>query len=69
MEGTVAISTGIGAAIAMVTVEADTFTVPVGCGIKAIGCGLAGDAQPLARRDARQIWRALASGSLKFAGR
>jgi hypothetical protein len=44
MEGTAAISTGIGAAIAMVTVEADTFTVLVGCGIKAIGCGIAGEA-------------------------
>lgn len=44
MEGTAAISTGIGAAIAMVTVEADTFTVHVGCGIKAIGCGIAGEA-------------------------
>ena len=31
-------------AIAMVTVEADTFTVLVGCGIKAIGCGIAGEA-------------------------
>lgn len=44
MEGTAAISTGIGVAIAMVTVEADTFTVLVGCGIKVIGYGLAGDA-------------------------
>lgn len=43
MEVTAAISTGIGA-ITMVTVEADTFTVLVGCGIKAIGCGIAGEA-------------------------
>jgi hypothetical protein len=43
MEGTGATSTGIGA-IAMVTVEADTFTVLVGCGIKAIGCGIAAEA-------------------------
>lgn len=55
--GTAVISTGTGAAITTDTEAADTFTAPVGYGIKAIGCGLAGNAYPLTG-NARHIWRA-----------